>query len=218
VSLHRLARVRRFTKSLALVVVLMCAAATTAHAQYFRNAGVRGHVGWLGLGSSMDGLFNKKLWNATDQVTFGATGFYSIGYNTWYEATAVLGFGGVRIASPGVPNPVVISLQVDLAGFRYMFLEERFRPYVAAGLPVMTLFGNAFPGDLPANSFLGSAPIWIGGRVGGGIEYIFGDEMSLNLDVGVTGFFGLGNAPPINGDFSAVMPATQAKLGFNIYF
>jgi hypothetical protein len=217
-SLKRVHRYQKRMRAVALVVVLMCAAASSARAQYFRNAGVRGHVGWLGLGSSMDGLFGKKLWNATDQVTFGATGFYSIGYDTWYEATAVLGFGGVRIASPGVPNPIVVSLQVDLAGFRYMFLEERFRPYVAAGLPVMSLFGNAAAGDVPANTFLGSVPIWIGARVGGGIEYIFVDEMSLNLDVGLTGFFGLGNTPPVNGVFSPVMPATQAKLGFNIYF
>jgi hypothetical protein len=202
---------------------LLCSAATSAHAQTFRNAGVRGHVGWLGLGSTMDALFDATLWNTTDQVTFGATGFYSIGYSTWYEATAVVGFGGVRSVSPtGIANPVVISLQVDLAGVRYMFLDERFRPYVAAGLPVMTLLGNAKKNDLPANTFLANTPVWIGARVGGGIEYIFEDEMSFNLDVSATGFFGLGNDPPRpndqDGDFSPVMPAAQAKLGFNIYF
>jgi hypothetical protein len=70
---------------------------------------------------------------------------------------------------------------------------------------------------IPVNTFLGNAPFWVGARGGGGVEWVFADELSLLLELNVGAFVGA-NDPPPNGSRTFVLPASTGRLGILVYF
>ena len=224
---------RSFAAAAAVVAVVVAVGfAEPAHAQ-FRNQGIQApSLGWLGLGSTWDRLINGGRlpsegdgpnaaidpgWNLTDEPTVGAGYFFAIGYQLWVDNEVALGAWTTVIDSPQSP---VITLSVS-SGLRYNFLEERVRPWVGASIQYLQLI--AFPSSgaaapIPGNNFLGNTPFFIGLRPDAGVEWVFGDEQSLNLEVGIIGFLvpdPRRGAPKGSGLF---LPASMARVMYNIYF
>jgi hypothetical protein len=188
--------------------------ASPAQAQFFRNQGVSFSAGWLGLGTTWDGLTSQKLWNIHDQGALGAGYFTAIGYNLWLDAAASIGASTTRITEADFEPIFSFNLST---GLRYNFLEERLRPFVSGHIHYLQIIPVTANPPIPTNAFLGNAPFWVGGRAGGGVEYIFADEMSVLLELNVGGFVGA-NTPPPNGPQTFVLPAATGRLGYQIYF
>jgi opacity protein-like surface antigen len=200
---------------LLLVALATALFAAPADAQFFRNQGVAFSAGWLGLGTTWDQAFRSKLWNIHDQPTLGAGYFTALGYNLWFDSQVSLGGSTVR-ETTAVNGEPIFSLNIS-PGVRYNFLEERFRPFVAAHLHYLQIIPTTAAPDIPRNTFLQLAPFWVGARAGLGAEYIFADEQSVLLEANMAGFVGA-NAPPANGPATFILPASTARLSYLIYF
>jgi len=206
-----------------LVVLAALCASSRAEAQYFRNQGLQlPNAGWLGL-STWDHLLNgghaatdidDDGWNIWDQPTLGAGYFFAIGYNLWLDSQAAIGASTTTVSSSAAAEPV-LTLAIS-SGLRYNFMEERHRPYVAAHIQYLQLIaltnGTA---EIPGNEFLGNTPFFIGFRPGVGYEYIFGDEMSVQAELGIIGFVVPDGQRGIG---SLFLPASVARVSYNIYF
>ncbi|MBM4280205.1 MAG: hypothetical protein FJ137_05420 [Deltaproteobacteria bacterium] len=201
---------------LLLVALVAACSSTPAQAQFFRNQGLAFAAGWQGLGSTWDGALQTKLWNIHDQPTVGAGYFVAVGYNLWFETSATLGAGFVRITEQD-DGEAIFSFNLSPAGIRHNFLEERFRPFVAAHLDYLQMIPTTPTPDIPRNTFLSNAPFWVGLRAGGGFEYVFGDEMSVLLETNIAGYVGA-NSPPRNGPGTFALPASTARLAWLVYF
>jgi hypothetical protein len=214
----------------ALVVVVTCALATPAQAQ-FRNQGFQlPNVGWLGLGTwdrVLHGgqVAEQKLdtvggqpeagWNLWDQPTVGMGHFFAIGYDLWVESQAAIGVSTTVLDLQAKGTPV-LTLAAS-GGLRYNFLSERVRPFVGFHLQYLQLilFASEATTPVPGNGFFGNFPFFIGARPSGGVEWIFGDEMSVMGEVGVIGFL----VPDQNrGLGGLVLPASIVRLSYNVYF
>ena len=110
-------RTARLPLTYVLAVGLFAATFSAAPAQaQFRNNGIQlPVVGWTGMGTSTDWLFNGVLgqvpWAVTDQVNFGVGYFRAVGYNLWLDNQVVLGVGtGVSLGTISAP---VFSLMVS---------------------------------------------------------------------------------------------------------
>jgi hypothetical protein len=203
----------RLLSSLAVAAFLCCAG--SAQAQFFRNQGIAFSTGWLGLGSTWDAVAGVPLWNIHDQPTLGAGYFRAVGYNLWFDSLVSLGGSTVRVTTEENGEPI-FSLGIS-PGLRYNLLEERFRPFVAAHLHYLQMIPTTATPPIPTNTLLGNSPFWVGARVGGGVEYIFGDEQSILVEINIAGFVGA-NAPPLNGPPTLGLPASSARLAYLVYF
>jgi hypothetical protein len=212
---------RLFLFGIAIVVGL--AFSQPAHAQY-RNQGIQGNVGYLGLGSLWEAALGP-VWNMHDQPTLGAGHTLALGYNLWFDNTVAIGGGVIKISAADQLEPV-FSLNIS-TGLRYQFLEEKFRPFISGHIHYLQIIPATEAPPVPTNGFLGSAPFWVGGRFGGGAEYFFADEMSLMAELTLAAFFGL-NTPPciptgggsceVIGQQSFILPATVARVSVFVYF
>jgi hypothetical protein len=205
-----------------LIVVGVMATAMPAHAQ-FRNQGIQlPNIGWLGLGSTWDGAVNggaghDKGWNIYDQPTIGASYFFAIGYDLWVDNEVALGFSTLILDEGSGNNTPAITVAAS-TGIRYNLLSERLRPFIGAHIQYLQLVG--FPAadvklDIPFNTVLQNAPFFVGLRPDAGIEWIFGDEMSVMLEVGVMGFLAFDRLRSLGGLF---LPASMARVSYMIYF
>ena len=213
-----------------IVVVVALGFAAPAQAQ-FRNNGIQVNVGWVGLGTWDRIIHGGRVaeqnltvvngapengWNLYDQPTFGVSGFKSIGYQLWASGEASIGVGTTVLDLNDKSTPVLTVH--GGAGLRYNFLEERHRPYVAMHVHYLQFVALAAPNviaPVAGNSFLGNTPFFIGLRPGVGYEWVFGDEQSLQVELDVAGFL----VPDANRGMGGLfLPASFARLGYNIYF
>lgn len=202
---------------LACVVVSAWLLSAPAEAQFFRNNGIGVQVGWKGLGSTIDGLTGQKIWNMSDQATVGMGYYQALGYRWWFDILqAEIGMGAERIAPPGRDIAPIFSFSAT-TGVRYIFLEERLRPFVGAHVQYLQILPVAADSDIPNNALTGNAPFWVGLRVGGGVEYFVVDDVSLLAGLHLAGFAGL-NDPPKDGLQTFVLPQVSGGLNVNIYF
>ncbi|HEY4220728.1 MAG TPA: hypothetical protein VGO62_05280, partial [Myxococcota bacterium] len=125
---------------------------------------------------------------------------------------AAVGVWTTVIDSTATPS-AALTLAVS-TGFRYNFLEERVRPFVAMHLQYLWLIGTTTPFEAPGNGFLGGTNMFIGLRPGGGIEWIFGDEQSLKAELDLVGYV----VPDPRGIGSLFLPSSIARLSYLIYF
>lgn len=198
-----------------VVAIFVCAffSAAPSNAQFFRNNAFTIQAGWMGLGSTWDNATNLKLWNMTDEVVLGGGYSFAVGYNNWIDISATLGGGSVIITSEPTA-PILFTLEIN-TGYRYNFLEERFRPFVCVkGQYFQVVTGSA---EIPNNAFFGNSPFWVGARVGGGAEFFHLDDQSIQLEATLNGYFGANNPPP-GGDASFVLPSSSATVTYFIYF
>jgi len=189
------------------------------------------NVGWVGLGTWDRIIHGGRVaeqnltvvngapengWNLYDQPTFGVSGFKSIGYQLWASGEASIGVGTTVLDLNDKSTPVLTVH--GGAGLRYNFLEERHRPYVAMHVHYLQFVALAAPdviAPVAGNSFLGNTPFFIGLRPGVGYEWVFGDEQSLQVELDVAGFL----VPDANRGMGGLfLPASFARLGYNIYF
>lgn len=181
--------------------------ADPARAQ-FRNNGLQvPNLGWMSMGTTSDWA-NKGFgtaWGATDQVTLGVGYFRAMGYNLWWDNQTALGFGGA--VNLGAVARTVVSLNVS-TGLRYNFLDEKHRPFVSGHIHYTHMF-NTEGTEVPGNAALGGQPLWVGGRLGGGYEWFFAEEMSVQAEVNGVLFFNLDQPPKL----SAI-----ARFSYNVYF
>ncbi len=202
-----------------LVVAVGLLAASPAAAQ-FRNMGAQINVGWLALGDSTDWINSSTSfinpWNIHDHVTIGAGYYFFVGYNLRFDSQLVVG-GGTDVYGAR-PTPI-FDVQAS-QGIRYLFFNERHRPFVSAHIQYLNLFvggdrnsinGGSPTERLPGNDFLLGQPIWVGARVGGGYEWIFLEEQGVEIEAGLTGLVGF-----FKGDF--IRPSAVCRVGWNIYF
>jgi hypothetical protein len=174
----------------------------------FRNNGLQiPNIGWMAMGTSSDFInqgFGTK-WGATDQMTLGVGYFRAVGYDLWWDNQTALGFGGA--VNTGQFAKTVVSLNVS-TGLRYNFLDEKHRPFVAGHIHYVQMF-NTEGTEVQGNAALGGQPLWVGGRVGGGYEWFFDEEMSLQAELDGVLFFNLDHPPKL----SAI-----ARFAYNVYF
>ena len=215
----------RASAVVALAFVAFMGFSERADAQFFRNQGIGFSLGYLGLGTGWDRVLNEGRaataddagWNIHDQPTIGAGYFRAIGYQLWFDGSAVIGASTTIISNEVGRGQPVITLAIS-TGIRYVFLEERVRPYVGANiqyLQLIALAGSGVTAEIPGNGFLGNTPFFIGLRPCGGVEFVFGDEQSVQLDVGLVGFL---VPDQTRGVGSLFLPATVARASYNIYF
>ena len=198
-----------------VVVIVVATAAAPAHAQFFRNNSLGPQVGWLGLGTTFDPLLGPA-WNIHDNPTLGVDWKLALPLDGLrLDNQLALGGSSVRISDVANIEPI-FSLSWSI-GIRYDFLVERLRPFVSAHVQYLQIIPFTAAPAIATNSLLGNKPFWVGPRLGGGVEYIFADEMSIALEVGATAFLGL-NTPPPGGAQSFILPAALARLSYNIYF
>jgi hypothetical protein len=197
------------------VVVVALGAAAPAAAQ-FRNNGVQlPNVGYMGLGSTFDPAYDAitgdpSPWNTSDHATIGAGIFTALGYDLWFDNQAAIGMGlEIEVGNGRTDRAPVFSLSIS-SGLRYNFMNERIRPFVSTHVHYLQLI-NPGGATLPQNFFLEGQPFWVGLRGGGGIEWIFGDEMSVQIEAGLLGLF----APSSDGYF---LPASTVRLAYQVYF
>ena len=130
--------------------------------------------------------------------------------------TLITRMGAERIAPPGRDIAPIFSFSAT-TGVRYIFLEERLRPFVGAHVQYLQILPVAADSDSPNNALTGNAPFWVGLRVGGGVEYFVVDDVSLLAGLHLAGFAGL-NDPPKDGLQTFVLPQVSGGLNVNIYF
>lgn len=188
-----------------IVATLVFGVAAPAAAQ-FRNNSFQFELGGMGYGTTMDVLLRPigAQWVITDQITLSAGGMRMISDNIWYDGDATVGVGQGIANGAGFAG--VFSASTS-QGIRYNFLDEKHRPFVAGHLVINSLFA---PFELaappPVNTILGQS-LWIGARLGGGYEYYFMDEISVQGEVNAVAFVDI---PP--------KLSWTSRLGINIYF
>lgn len=175
-----------------LVVVLFFSLfATESQAQY-RNNSLSGGLGWIAF-NSLDGL-NQSYglpWGASDQLGLDVNLKNAIGYQTFLDSGAGLGFGGGLQAGAAVQT--VVSLRV-FTGIRYDFMSEKHRPFVAGYIQYLQFF-NIEGTQIPGNPALGGQALWVGLRPTVGYEFFFMPEFSVQLDLAPTVYVNLDQAP-----------------------
>jgi hypothetical protein len=214
-----------------LVASTVLQLALPARAQ-FRNQGIQApNIGWLGL-STWDTLMHggraarQNLdvpngvpefgWNLIDQPTVGAGYFFAVGYDLWIDNQVAIG-AFTTVTDQQSSRTPVLSLAAS-SGIRYNLLSERIRPFLSAHIQYLQLIALPAAGataPIPGNNFLGNTPFFVGLRPGGGVEWIFGNEMSLQAELGVIGFI---VPDPNRGLGGLFLPASLARLSYNIYF
>jgi hypothetical protein len=148
-------------------------------AQYFGNNAFQvPFVGWMGLDNTSESVLdpkNRQPWQATDQLQLGFGYMRTImhGYHLWYTMQTALGFGYAK-ENLETSNRVVIGINVS-SGLRYNFLEKRHRPFMIGQLEYLQFF-NQNPG-------FGRA-FWIGFLFGPGYEWIFANNMGIQIEAG----------------------------------
>lgn len=211
--------------AIALAVSLGAALGSTPARAQFRNQGVQASLGWLGLGTWDRVIHEGKAarqtppeegWNLTDQPTLGAGYFFAVGYDLWVDSQVVLG-AWTTVLDNSDTNTPVITLAAS-TGLRYNFLSERIRPFFSAHIQYLQLI--AFPpagatASIPGNGFLGNTPFFIGVRPGGGVEWVFGDEVSVTAELSMVGFLVPDADRGLGGLF---LPASTGRVYFNVYF
>lgn len=193
---------RRAKISLAIAALIICQ--STAWAQYFGNHSVQlPVVGWMFLGT-LDGL-NPSPWGTTDQIQIGTGYMHAIGgYNLWYANETLVGFSYATY--PGAP-PSRIAVGFDMAnGLRYNFMWERWRPFVSLFLDYFQISDGRQNVSFP---FLFTTKWWLGLRGGGGLEYIFDPNMSLEVAAGYLVMLDFENP---------IRQSLLARLSYRLYF
>lgn len=162
-----------------LYFLVLFGVAQNAQAQYFaRNCVQLPSIGWMAMDSSFARV-NPYTWGVNDMVQIG-TGYARdlLDLKLWWVSETSVGFGQVNL--PGAPaSRVAITVQGS-TGLRYNFHTERWRPFTGFMLEIFQIF-NQQPDPY---GFQTATPTWAALRPFAGIEWIFTDDMSVELQAG----------------------------------
>lgn len=166
-------------KTISMCFLMLSGMSSDAFAQYFaRNSVQLPCVGWLGLDSSFSGA-NDPTWGADDQIQVG-TGYardLSALKLWWITETA---FGISYVNYPGAPSSrMAISIQGG-TGIKYNFLVQYWRPFIGLMAEVFQIF------NFQDSRFISevAAPTWGALRPMLGLEWMFANDMSLEVESG----------------------------------
>ena len=185
------------------VLVLFILCSIPSQAQYFnRNALQLPLVGWMGLGTTAPALVlpNAKPWQSSDQVQPGFGYMHAIwSYNLWWIVQTAVTFGfEANTTSNGTSN-IIIGLNAS-SGLRYNFMTEYWRPFLAGQFEYLQFFHQS---NNNAQTY------WLCFLLGPGVEWIFADDMGLQLETGAH----------ILSDFSTLPRFVwSARLSYQLYF
>ena len=195
---------KRKNRAAALCFWLALGLSQTSSAQYFGNNAFQApFIGWMGFDTTpvkLNDDKNLQPWQTTDQVQlgFGYMRTLMSGYRLWYTAQTAVGFGYAKNYGQAA-HLVLIGLNFG-TGLRYKFLEKRHRPFIAGQFEYLQFFNL---GDGSGRAF------WIGLLFGPGYEWIFANNMGIQLETGAHLLFDLLNP--------ARMTWT-ARLSYMLYF
>lgn len=180
----------------------------SAQAQYFsENAFQVPLIGWMGMNTTANFLRpspDPDPWPSTDQVQIGLGYQYALsGYDLWWVTQSSLSLGYAR--NYGLSSDQVLTGFTALTGLRYNFATLTWRPFILGGVGLVTLFTD--PNATGQSNT--SARSWMTLQAGPGIEWVFTDEMSVQLETGALIFLDFQRSPR----FSYV-----ARLSYLIYF
>ncbi|MES2503647.1 MAG: outer membrane beta-barrel protein [Myxococcota bacterium] len=185
-----------------------CLFACIGHAQYFNNNAFQLSVGWMGMDSTASFMTPTNAtnpWPTSDQLQIGLGYQYALsGYNLWWVTQSELALGYAK--NYGLSDSQILTGITAFTGLRYNFATLAWRPFVMGGVGLLTLFTD--PNSVTSTNGTTSRS-WMTFQVGPGIEWIFTDEMSFQLETGGLAFLDFQRAAR----FSYV-----ARLSYLIYF
>lgn len=164
-----------------LLIASLCIAfivPAQVNAQYFSNNAVSiPTIGWMGFNTTTSFMeaIKDNPWPSSDQIQvgFGYMHALTMGYKLWYIVQTSVGFGYAENLSNN-PHHVVVSLNVS-SGLRFNFLTRRHRPFIQGQLEWLQIFNT------PDTS---GAPFWLGFTAGPGYEWIFAEDMGIQIEAG----------------------------------
>ena len=129
------------------------------------------------------GNANSLKWGMTDQILIGS------GYardvmelKLWWVGETAVGFGYVEY--PGAPpSRIAVTFEAG-TGLRYNFWTERWRPFTSLMLEVMSIFNTKKPVPFPYFFNYVSVPTFVALRPSLGLEWIFGEDMGIEIEAG----------------------------------
>ena len=189
-----------------LIIAIALLPLKQAHAQYFGTDALQmPFVGWMGLGttaSSMQ-LKNAQPWQSTDQVQIGFGYMHALyDYSLWWVVQTAASFGFAQNFSQDTSR-VIFGVNAS-TGLRYNFMQETVRPFVQGQFEYVQFFHQQVTTQLTSSS-----NYWLGFLAGPGIEWIFGDDMGVQLEAG----------GHVLTDFSdPVRFAWNTRLSYMLYF
>lgn len=175
------------------ILWLICFFSFATNAQYFNSNAFQFSLGWTGFDTTAYFLRpspDPAPWPTTDALSLGLGYQYALsGYSLWWVTQSALSLAYAR--NWGLSDTQVLAGADALTGLRYNFATLSWRPFILGGIGLHTLFNN--PG---ANITTGnvSQQAWMMAQIGPGIEYIFTDEMSFQLDAGALAFLDFSTA------------------------
>ncbi len=188
------------------IVLFALFIAVNANAQYFNsNAFQLPMIGWMGMGTTAGAGFlrpdpDPNPWPSTDQLQIGLGYQYALsGYSLWWINQFSIGLGYAKNTT--LSSQQVLTGMTALTGLRYNFATLAWRPFISGGVGMTNIFMDA--------STTTGARAWMNFQAGPGIEWIFTDEMSVQLETGALVFLDFQR----DARFSYV-----ARLSYLIYF
>jgi len=172
-------------------------------AQYFGNNAFQVPIiGWMAFDTTAGFIHSAQThpWQVTDQLHIGAGYQTAImtGYKLWYTAQITVGFGYARnYSQPAYLIPIGVNFST---GLRYNFLDRWHRPFIHFKGEWFQLFNTGVSSGYA---------FWLGFLAGPGYEFIFANNMGIQLDTAAHVLF----------DFK--LPARfswTARLSYTLYF
>lgn len=180
------------------VLVLFALCSIPCQAQYFNRSAMQlPLIGWMGLDTTASALVlkNAKPWQSSDQVQIGFGYMHAIwSYNLWWITQGAVAFG----FETNTASNILIGINAS-SGLRYNFMTEYWRPFLAGQVEYLQFFHQTS----------NTQNWWLGFLLGPGVEWIFADDMGLQLETGMH----------VLSDFSnPVRFAWSARLSYQLYF
>lgn len=143
-------------------------------------------------------------WPTTDLLQIGLGYQYALsGYDLWWVTQTALSLGYAK--NYGLLDTQVLTGMMAFTGLRYNLATFEWRPFVMGGIGLLTLFTNP-NASTTTNT---SAQSWMTFQAGPGLEWVFADEMSFQLETGALAFL----------DFQlAARFSYVARLSYLFYF
>lgn len=159
----------------------------TANAQYFNTNAFQFILGWTGFDTTAKFLRpdpDPNKWPSSDQVQIGLGYQYALmGYDLWWVTQSSISLGYAK--NYGLADTTILAGIDAMTGLRYNFATVAWRPFVMGGIGLFSIFSNPNAANTSTEP---SNKSWMTLQLGPGIEYIFTDEMSFQLDAGALMF------------------------------
>ncbi|MBH1989157.1 MAG: hypothetical protein I8H75_01250 [Myxococcaceae bacterium] len=167
---------------------MVCFISLATQAQYFNSSAFQLYLGWAGYDTSASFLRpqpDPNEWPMTDQLQLGLGYQYALyQYSLWWFTQSAVSFGYAR--NYGLSQTQILPAVNALTGLRWNFASQNWRPFVQTGIGLVALFNNP---NSSSDSSSPSKQAWMILELGPGLEWVFMNEMSFQIDLGAQAFF-----------------------------